>query len=457
MKLIIDGREAVPIRRIPAVTGITPPQVVLMLAQIPGAWSYPWRLERHEKLLKSLAITAYRLDDEGKPEMVAPKEFDGFNLRTADLWAMVVSGEMTEYQCHMLVIELLPPRFFVWWTNLQRFFSTLYETEVDQDTGEEIPVHIHFMDEREGDRKLNIFALPYAGCSRELEFAGFENFITGNPTKNIKTPPENTPSKLYSLPEAFTILKLKPEPGKSPFDITLEVIRKGDEHGELKHKGRMLNPSIIIEEKAPVRMRQMKSYYLDSDGTLCVTELKHREELPHSGLFTIIGADNPKAWCDGWLMLSYCGKWDRDSNSRILTILADHTGEYAVTEHHYSVHQDDLVLQAEALDECYYEHCGQHIAWPKEERSGCDRAGTPERDEPLTENRDEIFLKKTRMDEKPVDYAARRKSEGATTKEIACELRREGCHLSTIGKILKPLPSISPQGYGKRANKLIYG
>ena len=58
-------------------------------------------------------------------------------------------------------------------------------------------------------------------------------------------------------------------------------------------------------------------------------------------------------------------------------------------------------------------------------------------------------------DEKPADYAERRKEEGTTRGQIARELRSLGVHLSTIGRTLEPEPRVGNSAYQKRGKKLV--
>lgn len=58
--------------------------------------------------------------------------------------------------------------------------------------------------------------------------------------------------------------------------------------------------------------------------------------------------------------------------------------------------------------------------------------------------------------EKPADYAERRKNEGATVPQIARELREQGAYYSTIGRTLEPDPPPGTNSaYEKRGKKLV--
>lgn len=57
--------------------------------------------------------------------------------------------------------------------------------------------------------------------------------------------------------------------------------------------------------------------------------------------------------------------------------------------------------------------------------------------------------------EKPADYAARRREEGASDGQIAKELRAMGCYFSTIGRTLQPLPACGDSAFQKRGKKLV--
>lgn len=61
-----------------------------------------------------------------------------------------------------------------------------------------------------------------------------------------------------------------------------------------------------------------------------------------------------------------------------------------------------------------------------------------------------------KLTDSPEAYATRRKEEGATASEIARELRAAGCHYSTIGRTLEPLPEVENSAYGKRGKKLAH-
>lgn len=61
----------------------------------------------------------------------------------------------------------------------------------------------------------------------------------------------------------------------------------------------------------------------------------------------------------------------------------------------------------------------------------------------------------TKLQEKPIDYAARRREEGVTDHCIAKELRQFGIGFLVIGKAIEPEPEVSESGYRKRGKKWV--
>jgi hypothetical protein len=112
--VIINGREAIPVRAIPYVTGwdVSPDRLAKSLAHTPGGV----RLDR---------LTAYHADGERGP--IWPKEWDGIVDRLKGLAASLEvensNREITRPQWLKKSVPILPAGVFVWKDELEKSFS----------------------------------------------------------------------------------------------------------------------------------------------------------------------------------------------------------------------------------------------------------------------------------------------------------------------------------------------
>lgn len=134
--VMIEGREAIPVRAIPFVAGWTmsPDAVAKSLART----THFDRLE---------GIKAYHLSVDGVAPML-PKEWDGIKADLEILSAKLESTEIVDQENYPTwrreSILLLPPACFVWRDEFERAFRETYSEE-----------RHHLLEEREGDRELN--------------------------------------------------------------------------------------------------------------------------------------------------------------------------------------------------------------------------------------------------------------------------------------------------------------
>ena len=130
---LIDGREAIPIRAIPSVTGwlMCPISLAMSLANADLA-----------KKLKG--VTAYHLFSNSGPAKTLPKEWDAIVIDLQALYSKLGGDEKIEqenlaiWRCNS--IPLLPAGVFVWKDDFEHAFTRFYGSES------------HFrLEERKGD------------------------------------------------------------------------------------------------------------------------------------------------------------------------------------------------------------------------------------------------------------------------------------------------------------------
>lgn len=153
--VFIDGREAIPIRTIPFITGrkITADLVASIFAH-----TDPWESRRN-------GVTPYYLEDDGKYFPMLPKEWDDIEADLNVLTATLKKTEEVEQGNYSLwrhdSILLLPRACFVWKDNFETAFQRAYSVWSYQ-----------ILDERPGDRELNLS--PYIPPElREAVLDGF--------------------------------------------------------------------------------------------------------------------------------------------------------------------------------------------------------------------------------------------------------------------------------------------
>lgn len=134
----IDGKEAVPVRAIPFVTGwmMSPDMVAKALAHT-DHW-----------ITRLKDVTAYHITADGEHAPMLPKEWDGIEAELQILSEKLKANETIDQenypQWRRESISLLPSGCFVWKDEFEEAFSRSYS-----------PQKLILMDERLGDRELN--------------------------------------------------------------------------------------------------------------------------------------------------------------------------------------------------------------------------------------------------------------------------------------------------------------
>ena len=139
--LIIDGREAIPIRALPYVTGWTmSPDVVAKTFAHADHWT-----------TKLMNMHAFHFSNHNYAAML-PKEWDGVLADLVSLSNMLQMDEELEGGNYSAwrrdSIPLLPPACFMWKDEFEKAFKQAYSKE-----------KLFLMDERVGDRDLNFSPL----------------------------------------------------------------------------------------------------------------------------------------------------------------------------------------------------------------------------------------------------------------------------------------------------------
>lgn len=134
----IDGREALPIRSLPFVSGwMLSPDVVAM----GFANTHHWNTKLEE-------IRAYHLMPDGQYASMLPKEWDGIEADLQILSQKLKQNDSFELESYpewrMQSVSLLPPNCFVWRDEIEQAFKLSYSKD-----------NIILKDERPGDRELN--------------------------------------------------------------------------------------------------------------------------------------------------------------------------------------------------------------------------------------------------------------------------------------------------------------
>ena len=162
--LLIEGREAIPVRLIPYITGWTmPPDVV---AKSLG----------HEATFGKLpGLFAYHLHEGGWPKML-PKEWGNVIADIEILTEVLNAKETQEHfpEWRKRAISVLPAGVFVWKDEFVPAFERAYRK-----------ARIEIIDERPGDRELNFS--PYIPPDMRSEI--FEGFAQDQVTSQAKRAP----------------------------------------------------------------------------------------------------------------------------------------------------------------------------------------------------------------------------------------------------------------------------
>lgn len=134
--VVIEGREAIPVRALPYVTGwmMSPDMVAKSLARTTFFDRLP-------------GVKAYHLSTQGVAPML-PKEWDGIEadleVLTAKLKAIETLDQENYPTWRRESVPLLPPACFIWRDEFESAFRVAYSDE-----------RLHLLEEREGDRELN--------------------------------------------------------------------------------------------------------------------------------------------------------------------------------------------------------------------------------------------------------------------------------------------------------------
>lgn len=154
IEVVIDGREAIPVRVIPFITGwkMSPDMVASALARTDLA-------QRLEK------VPAYHLQPDGSFAPMLPKEWDGIQADLQILSDKLKSKDQIDNESYpewrRLSVPLLPPGVFVWKDEFEKSFAYVYS-----------PKRMMIPDERPGDRELN-YSPMIPSELREIVVEGF--------------------------------------------------------------------------------------------------------------------------------------------------------------------------------------------------------------------------------------------------------------------------------------------
>lgn len=134
--VVIEGREAIPVRALPYVTGWTMSSDVVAKS-----------LARTTFFDRLKGVKAYHLSSQGVAPML-PKEWDGIEADLAILTDKLMATQTIDQENYPAwrreSIPLLPPACFTWRDEFEPAFRRAYS-----------PQRYPMLDEREGDRELN--------------------------------------------------------------------------------------------------------------------------------------------------------------------------------------------------------------------------------------------------------------------------------------------------------------
>lgn len=168
--VLINGREAIPVRAIPFVTGrwMSPDVVARSFA-----------LTDHWRDMKE--VSAYQLLGDVIHGPVLPKEWDVVEdlLQALENRLKSLSDDRTETRPTWITEStlLLPAAVFVWKDQFEQYFRAEYS-----------PQRFHWIDERPGDRELNFSPMIMPPELRSAVMEGFESQVENTPPTD--TPPQ---------------------------------------------------------------------------------------------------------------------------------------------------------------------------------------------------------------------------------------------------------------------------
>lgn len=157
--VLIDGREAIPVRAIPFVTGwwLSPDLVAKSFAH-PDSWR--WMGE----------VAAHKLDGGTISGPLSPQEWDGVEsrLQALDATLMDVSDDREQTRPIWLrkSVLLLPAGVFVWKDQFEAYFYRAYS-----------PERLNWGGEHPGDRELHFSPLISPPNLRSLVLEGFQHLL----------------------------------------------------------------------------------------------------------------------------------------------------------------------------------------------------------------------------------------------------------------------------------------
>lgn len=160
VEVIVDNREALPVRTLPFVSGwMLSPDVVAMTFANTDHWNT--RLE---------GLSAYHLRPDGQYAPMLPKEWDGIEADLQILSKKLKQGESFEQESYpewrIRSIAMLPPRCFVWKKEFEQAFKRSYSR-----------YKYIIVNERPGDRELNFVPrIPLELV--DLVMQGFKDGVT---------------------------------------------------------------------------------------------------------------------------------------------------------------------------------------------------------------------------------------------------------------------------------------
>ncbi len=157
--VLIDGREAIPVRAIPFVTGwwLSPDLLARSFAH-PDSWRWMGEVTAHEWHGGTISGP------------LSSKEWDEVEdrLQALDATLMAVSDDREQTRPIWLrkSVLLLPANAFVWKDQFEAYFYRVYS-----------PERLHWGDERPGDRELNFSPLISPPKLRSLVLEGFQHLL----------------------------------------------------------------------------------------------------------------------------------------------------------------------------------------------------------------------------------------------------------------------------------------
>lgn len=211
MKLpIIKGRETIPVRLIPFITGwdVSPDQVANILAH-------------KEKFDRFGELFAYHLQD-GDPSRILPKEWDGILLSLEVLSDKLKSLETIDFENYprwrLDSVPLLPPGVFVWRDDFEAAYKQARS-----------PEYITYLDETPGIRELNYSPLLNLPATILLE--GFDKLSTDKSAPVGGSLNPNAEASLLKLVITMAVVGYKYAPNSKRNEAVGEIVKDAESLG----------------------------------------------------------------------------------------------------------------------------------------------------------------------------------------------------------------------------------